>query len=125
MIVFLTHYSVSQRNSLHICQLELVLECAHLVDPRSKGKFPAKDRVIEKLIVDYNDMITMTATDADTKYGEAGMSLILHTANALTRTKYICLGQSFIRRPNYGIVFLISGIIKLSTCHKMVLFLDS
>ncbi|XP_067935032.1 ataxin-2-like protein isoform X2 [Watersipora subatra] len=51
-------------------ELEVVIECAHLVDPDKEDRLPLKTNLIDKLIVSFEDLVCMDAIDADTKYGE-------------------------------------------------------
>lgn len=53
-------------------QLDLVLECAHLLDADDPHKIPSRDDILGKLIISFNDVVTITAKDADTKHGEIG-----------------------------------------------------
>lgn len=53
-------------------QLEVVLECAHLLDINKRDITPAKDRIITQLIVNFNDIVLMRVANADTSYGETG-----------------------------------------------------
>jgi len=66
----------------HVCipsfQLSLVISHAHLVDPNKPDAVPARDRLIEKLIVKFDDVVVMSAVNADTKYGEVGELIVYY-----------------------------------------------
>ena len=55
--------------------MEVVLECVHLIDVVNRERTPTKDRIIETLIINFPDLVSFTAVDADTKYGETGKNI--------------------------------------------------
>jgi len=48
-------------------QLEVVIEQAHRVQPDLPNLIPSKEKVLDKLIFEFKEIVTVNAVDADTK----------------------------------------------------------
>lgn len=57
---------------LFYIQLEVVVECAHRIDPENMDHMPSREDIIKTLVVNFADVVCVTAVDADTRYAEAG-----------------------------------------------------
>lgn len=55
-------------------QMEMVLEKAHKLDD-TQGSIPSKDRLIETVIFNVADVVTITAVNVDLDYANKGESL--------------------------------------------------